>query len=164
MLTTNIDIADRLINGQIGSVAKIIVNQDNQKPTVIFVKFDDHNAGNISIQKCGNLFATQNRAVPIQPVVTKIKVRPGKPSSPEIQRIQFPITLAWACTVHKVQGLTLDKVVISFNLNRQSSFIYGQVYVALSRSTSLQGLYIQGQIDSKNVRADSRVHDEYERL
>lgn len=164
MLTTNIDIADRLINGQIGSVAKIIVNQDNQKPTVIFVKFDDHNAGNISIQKCGNLFARQNRAVPIQPVVTKIKVRPGKPSSPEIQRIQFPITLAWACTVHKVQGLTLDKVVISFNLNRQRSFNYGQVYVALSRSTSLQGLYILGQIDSKNVRADSRVHDEYERL
>ena len=60
MLTTNIDIADRLINGQIGSVAKIIVNQDDQKPTVIFVKFDDHNAGNISIQKCGNLFARQN--------------------------------------------------------------------------------------------------------
>ena len=38
------------------------------------------------------------------------------------------------------------------------------MYVALSRSTSLQGLHILGQIDSKNVRADSRVHDEYERL
>jgi len=164
MLTTNIDITDRLINGQIGTVVKINVNQRNQKPTVIFVKFDDNKAGNISIQKCGNLFARENRAVPIEPMLTRIKVRPGKPSSPEIQRIQFPITLAWACTVHKVQGLTLNKVVISFNLNRQRIFNYGQVYVALSRSTSLQGLYILGQIDSKNVRADSRVHDEYERL
>ena len=119
MLTTNIDIADRLINGQIGTVVKINVNQSNQKPTVIFVKFDDHNAGNISIQKSGNVFARENRAVPIEPVLTRIKVRPGKLSSPEIQRMQFPITLAWACTVHKVQGLTLSKVVISFNLNRQ---------------------------------------------
>lgn len=51
MLTTNIDITDRLINGQIGTVVKINVNQRNQKPTVIFVKFDDNKAGNISIQK-----------------------------------------------------------------------------------------------------------------
>ena len=102
MLTTNIDITDRLINGQIGTVVKINVNQRNQKPTVIFVKFDDNKAGNISIQKCGNLFARENRAVPIEPMLTRIKVRPGKPSSPGIQRIQFPITLAWACTVHKV--------------------------------------------------------------
>ena len=35
----------------------------------------------------------------------RIKLRPGKSSSPEIQRLQFPITLAWACTVHKVQGV-----------------------------------------------------------
>lgn len=54
-------------------------------------------------------------AVPIKPVLSKIKVCPGKPSSPEIQRIPFPINLAWACTVHKVQGLTLHNVVISFN-------------------------------------------------
>lgn len=38
------------------------------------------------------------------------------------------------------------------------------MYVALSRSTSLQGLHILGKIDSKHVKTDSRVHDEYERL
>ncbi|XP_068738034.1 ATP-dependent DNA helicase PIF1-like [Montipora capricornis] len=47
MLTNNIDIADRLINGQLGTVVKIEVNQNNKKPTIIYVKFDDAKAGNI---------------------------------------------------------------------------------------------------------------------
>ena len=46
--------------------------------------------------------------------------------------MQFPITLAWACTVYKVQGLTLHKIVISFELVKQRFFNYGQVYVAIS--------------------------------
>ena len=45
MLTTNICISDRLINGQIGTVFKIDVNQNTQKPTVVHIKFDDPNAG-----------------------------------------------------------------------------------------------------------------------
>lgn len=116
------------------------------------------------IKNSGDTFAKQNHVVPIEPVLSKIKVHPGKPYSPELQRIQFPITLAWACTIHKVQGLTLKNIVISFKLNKQKSFNCGQVYVALSRSTSLQGLHILGKIDSKDVKTDSRVHDEYERL
>ena len=64
--------------------------------------------------------------VPIVPVLAKIKVRPGKPSSPEIQRIQFHLTLACrACTGHKVQGLTLENTVVSFDLFKQRSFNYG---------------------------------------
>ena len=164
MLTTNIDITDRLINGQMGTVVKIHVNKIAQKPTVIYVKFDDERAGGMLIRNGGDTFAKQNHVVPIEPVLAKIKVHPGKPSSPELQRIQFPITLAWACTIHKVQGLTLQNVVISFKLNKQKSFNCGQVYVALSRSTSLQGLHILGKIESKHVKTDSRVHDEYERL
>ena len=96
------------------------------------------------IQTSSNNFAKEN-VVPVQPVLTKIKLRSGKASSPEVQRIQFPISLAWACTIHKVQGLTLQNVVISFNLNRQRSFNYGQVYVALNRATSISGLHIIGK-------------------
>ena len=164
MLTTNINIADRLINGQMGTVMKIHVNKITQKPTVIYIKFDDDRAGRNLIRMSSNTFVRENNVVPIEPILSKIKVRPGKPSSPEIQRIQFPITLAWACTIHKVQGLTLQNVVISFNLNKQKSFNCGQAYVALSRSTSLEGLHILGQINSKHVKADSKVHNEYERL
>ena len=46
-------------------------------------------AGKITINTSSNSFATENRLVPIEPVLAKIKVRPGKASSPEIQRIQF---------------------------------------------------------------------------
>ena len=58
-------------------------------------------------------YAGENSAVPIQPVLARITVRPGKQSSPELQRLQFPITLAWTSTVHKVLGLTLNEVVVS---------------------------------------------------
>lgn len=41
MLTTNIDIADRLINGQMGTVIKIALNEKTQKPNIVYIKFDD---------------------------------------------------------------------------------------------------------------------------
>ena len=144
MLPTNINIAYGLINGQMGTVVKIHVNTVTKKPTLISVKFDDDRAGRTSIQTSGNSFARENDSVLIERVLSKIKVCSGKPSSPELQRIQFPITLAWACTVHKVQGLTLQNVVVSFNFQKQRLFNYGQVYVALSRSYALQGLHILG--------------------
>ena len=164
MITTNISIADRLINGQMGTVFKIDVNQNTQKPTVLYIKFDDPNAGKDLTNTHGNPFARENKVVPIEPVLAKIKIRPGKASSPEIQRVQFPITLAWACTIHKVQGLTLEKVVISSELIKQRAFNYGQIYVALSRATSLQGLYILGKIESNHIKANPKVLKEYQRL
>ena len=164
MLTNNVDIPDRLINGQLGTVARILVNEVTQKPTVVYVKFDDENAGNLVIDKSADIFAMENKVVPIKPILSNIKLNPGKRSSPEIQRLQFPLALAWACTVHKVQGLTLNKIVISFELFKQRSFNYGQIYVALSRATSLQGLYILGKLEHKHVKADPRVIEEYERL
>ena len=118
MLTTNIDIADRLINGQLGTIVRIEVNQNNQNPTVIYIKFDDDKAGSSVIQKSSHPFVRENRVVPLQPVLAKIKIRPNKPSSPEIQRTQFPLTLAYAVSIHKVQGLSLTNVVISFDLGQ----------------------------------------------
>ena len=84
--------------------------------------------------------------MPIKPVVAKIKVRPGKASSPEIQMIEFLIALSWACTVHNVQGLTLENVVVSLNFRKQKYFNYTQIYVVLSRATSLQDLHILGKM------------------
>ena len=114
MLTTNIDVEDRLINGQIGTVVKIKLNAISSKPEVIYVKFDDKNAGEVRIRTSCDRFAMNNCAVPITAVLAGIKPNENRPSSPEIRRTQFPLTLAWACTVHKVQGLTLEKVVFLF--------------------------------------------------
>ena len=91
-------------------------------------------------------------------------IRAHKDSSPVIKRTQFPLMLAWACTIHKVQGLSLDKAVSSFNLLKQRSFNNGQMYVALSRVTSLNGLFLTGKYKSSVIKADSRALDEYNRL
>ena len=164
MLTTNVDISDRLINGQLGTVVKVSVRNVTNKPSTIFVKFDDNNAGASAIRNSSFNFARENTLVSIQPVLARIKVRPGRASSPEIQRLQFPLTLTWACTVHKVQGLTLDNIVVSFDLRQQRYFNYGQVYVALSRATSLNGLHILGTFESKHIQANPKVQEEYDRL
>jgi hypothetical protein len=137
ILTTNVDISDRLINGRLGTVIKVSVDNVSNKPSTNFVKFDDSNAGVSAIRNSSSSFAREHNLVPIKPVLARIKVRPRKPSSTEMQRLQFPVTLAWACTVHKVQGLTLDNIVVSFDFKKQRYFNYGQVYVALSRATSL---------------------------
>ena len=147
-----------------GRVSKIKYNDTSQKPQVIYIKFDDESAGLETIRKSRDLYAMENHAVPIVPVVAKIKVKTTRPSSSEFQRTQYPFALAGACTIHKVQGLILSTVVFSFELYKQKQFNYGQVYVALSRVKSPEKLYIIGEIDPKHIRVDPRVHQEYERL
>ena len=52
---------------------------------------------------------------------------------PSIKRTHFPLTLSWAFTVHKLQGLSLTEGVVSFDLESHKSFNEGQIYVTLSR-------------------------------
>ena len=85
-------------------------------------------------------------------------------SGPTIYRTWFPLMLAFACTVHKVQGFTLQGIVVSFNLNRQKTFSYGKLYVALSRVKSLGNLYIEGQVTKETFSVDPDVEIEYCRL
>ena len=68
---------------------------------------------------------------------------------------QYPLRLAWAITVHKSQGLTLENAIV--DLNR--SFASGQVYVALSRCTSMEGLILRSKLNIDNVLVDERIID-----
>ncbi len=66
---------------------------------------------------------------------------------------QYPIRLAWAITIHKSQGLTFQRAVIDAG----ASFAAGQVYVALSRLTSIEGLVLYSRIQPHNISTDDRI-------
>ena len=122
MLTVNLDLEDRLVNGQLGTV-KHFQKDQNGNVLKIYIAFDDCEAGLKSISK--DTFASRNLRVPIEKAEANIRIRTNKDSSPAVTRTQFPLMLAWGCTVHKVQGLTLEEVVISFDLVKQKNFNYG---------------------------------------
>jgi ATP-dependent DNA helicase PIF1 len=67
---------------------------------------------------------------------------------------QYPVRLAWAVTIHKSQGKTFDRVVIDMG---RGAFAHGQVYVALSRCTSFEGITLIKKITKAHIRMDWRV-------
>lgn len=69
---------------------------------------------------------------------------------------QLPFRLAWAVTVHKSQGQTFKDITVDLG---RGAFAPGQTYVALSRSTTLEGIVLQRPIDRSDIFADPRVED-----
>ena len=67
---------------------------------------------------------------------------------------QFPLTLAWAITIHKSQGKTLERVIIDLG---SGAFAAGQLYVALSRCKSLAGIALKQPITHADIRCDAEV-------
>jgi ATP-dependent exoDNAse (exonuclease V) alpha subunit len=72
---------------------------------------------------------------------------------------QYPLRLAWAITIHKSQGKTFDKVLLDLG---GGAFEHGQLYVALSRCRTLEGIVLRQPIRSSDVITDDRVVDYYQ--
>ena len=66
---------------------------------------------------------------------------------------QHPLKLAWAITIHKSQGLTFERAII----DAEAAFAHGQVYVALSRCTTFEGIVLRSKINYSSVKTDSVV-------
>lgn len=85
---------------------------------------------------------------------TKYSVIKGYVSTEDVGAItQFPIRLGYAITAHKSQGMTFDKI----NIKMDRSFEYGQLYTAISRCKTLDGLFISGDISRKVIPPEKEV-------
>ncbi|MCW6159770.1 MAG: DEAD/DEAH box helicase [Candidatus Micrarchaeales archaeon] len=67
---------------------------------------------------------------------------------------QYPLMLAWAVTIHKSQGKTFDHVIIDVG---DGTFAHGQLYVALSRCTTLEGIVLRRKLQMRHIITDARI-------
>ena len=130
MLLVNMDFNRGLINGACGSIQSF--NENN-----IVVKFDNGITAPIPRHKFEYYY--NERVV--------------------AERMQYPLKLAYGITIHKSQGMTLDKLVVDCS----RIFERGQAYVAMSRVKTLDGLFIKN-FEPEKVLVDSRVAKFYENL
>ena len=123
MLIHNVDTSDGLVNGVIGTVKAIKTNAA-QKVIAVLVEFDNSEVG--KLVKSSSQWKTE------YPVAVPVTRREGKyentgKKGDQVSRYQFPLTLAWAVTIHKCQGLTLENIVVSMKGSKR--FENGQAYV-----------------------------------
>ena len=119
-----------LCNGSLGIVKDIIFNRGQLPPALpiaVIVKFDKYTGP--------SFFDDEDSCVPIVPIVET-----SSEDNIQKERMQIPLKLAWSITIHKSQGLTLDKVVV--DLGKKES-MNGLTYVALSRVKKLNDMIIE---------------------
>ena len=159
ILTVNIDIKGRLINGQTGIFRHIEFAQG--RALKLYIKPSVKQAGSKTMRS--SYSGRQNCWVYIEKCETEISIKKG-PASPSIKRTQFPLTLAWASTDHKVQSLSLEQGVIDFDLQKQKSFGPGQMYTALSRVKTYDNLYCLGEFKKSAIKVNKDALLEHESL
>ena len=130
--------------------------------TIGIVKFIEHGSVTLEVLKNGI-----PHMYDVQPAVWKLK---KYTYDYEIDTIkykiigtykQYPLMLAWSVTIHKSQGKTLDEVIIDMDFG---SFACGQLYVALSRATSLEGIYLQRPLRDEDLLCDQKIIQFYQML
>lgn len=141
MLLTN-DRKGRYVNGTIGRVARITKSADAEGDDTVTVELPDGDEVDLS-PNTWELYRFQYDA------------EADRVESEAVGAFtQYPLRLAWAVTIHKSQGKTFDRVVVDIG---RGAFAHGQVYVALSRCTSFEGLVLRAPIRRSHIWMDWRI-------
>ena len=156
IITTNIDVSDGLVNGSTGHVIQVISNQNSVN--CILVKLESKNAG-VESKRTNQYRQTFPGTVAIVRQEVHFPINKSGFSSRAsktitIRRRQFPLALAWGCTIHKMQGMTVKNIVVDMS----GRFSPGQAYVALSRVKTLSGLFITN-FDAKKITFNPTVSE-----
>ena len=138
MITTNIDVTDGFTNGAMGTVTNVVIDERTGQMSTILVSFDSKNIGQEAMHTCVHKSTNQN-AVPIYETQAIFSIH--KKAKYQATRSQFPLTLAWAVTIHKCQGLTLPEIVIDMT-RAKGRFKPGEAYVAFCRVRTIEKLHI----------------------
>jgi len=140
VMLINNDAAGRWVNGTIGAVKKF--SRDNYNSSIVHVELPDGETvevGPHTWKAYRYFFNTAGKSVETEEIGAFT---------------QLPIKLAWAVTIHKAQGKTFDRVVLDIG---RGMFASGQLYVALSRCTSLQGIVLIQPIVQRHIISDPLV-------
>ena len=163
MVINNIDLIDDLMNGMMGTITDVKVNEEGIV-TCIIVKFDNPKVGK-ERRKEFPQFSSKGTPIFRTEFSYQLPSKRGYKHSATAKLNQFPLRLAWAVTIHKVQGQTFVKgtqVVIHWS-NR---FKPGMAYVALGRCESLDDIYITEKFRVDKIKCDPealRMSQELER-
>ncbi|XP_069109201.1 uncharacterized protein [Argopecten irradians] len=158
-MSVNIDVTDGLTNGSTCVVKHIEYKHSTLRPGIVWVLFTDGKIGTLRRNQYQHLF-NKNIDKSWTPVFeTK---RTFMYNRKTFERIQFPLQPSAAKTVHKAQGATLDKVVVSLSQTKKRKIPHIH-YVALSRVRSLKNLHII-DFNEDSLSKDKDVDTEMQRL
>ena len=138
MITTKIGVTNGLTNGAMGTVTNAVIDERTGKMSTILVVFDSKHVGQQAIHT--TVYHSINQNV-VQIHQTQATFPIQKKASFQATWSQFPLTLAWAVTIHKCQGLTLPEIVIDMK-PAKGKFKPRDAYVAFSRVRTLHKWYI----------------------
>jgi hypothetical protein len=140
IMMLNNDSEGRWVNGSIGEITGIAYGK-NGEPVITA---DLSQSGTVAIK-------------PFTWEIYRFKTDGGDLQSEVIGNFtQYPLMLAWAITIHKSQGKTFERAVIDIG---KGTFAHGQIYVALSRCTTLEGLVLKQKLLPKHILTDYHVMD-----
>ena len=163
-LIFNVNIIDDLVNGSYGTVVGI--ERKGDKVHCIIVQFDDEKTGREQRQKypISNKYKDKN-GTPIfrKECEYQVKSKKGYSHNATAKLFQFPLSLCYAQTSHRMQGQTVkaeSKVVIHWSKVLQK----GMAYVMLGRPSRRQDMYIAGKLDTSQIKCDQDALEESQRL